>query len=62
MVIGSSKNDNHCVAAAWPESAVHNDMKSHTGGVMLVGCGVINSKPPKQNSTANHQHNLRWLL
>jgi len=28
--------------------AVHHDMKSHTGGVMTVGTGVLNAKSAKQ--------------
>ena len=42
--------DNLTELFTWVDAsyAVHNDMKSHNGGVMSFGRGVINTKPPKQ--------------
>ena len=42
--------DNLTMMKTWVDAAyaVHHDMKSHTGGVMSFGTGVLNGKSAKQ--------------
>ena len=43
--------------------AMHDDMKSHTGGVMSFGRGVISTKSTKQKlNTKSSTVKLKWLV